>query len=294
MDKILVTGVAGFIGSNLAIRLLENENNIVYGIDNFSSSTMSNLYPLLKNDRFHFEEWDLKKTYDFCCDKIYHLAGCGDLKRYYKDKYSFILEQIEISKNIISLSQKNGAKLVLTTQNRDYSPQNKELFEYFDSTKLIEDLVISLINSNKLSAVFARLDYVYGKYMNQEDKRIIPQAILNAFKNENIVQLYNESAYYTYVRDVVVNLEKLMNYYSSKPIVDVFNTSLYLKSDVIKLIINYIKSSSKLEIKTPEPFHPNYTAKPTTLDNGVIIECKTPVLEGILTTIQHFKLMYFS
>ena len=52
MDKILVTGVAGFIGSNLAIKLLENENNIVYGIDNFSSSTMSNLYPLLKNERF--------------------------------------------------------------------------------------------------------------------------------------------------------------------------------------------------------------------------------------------------
>ena len=197
-------------------------------------------------------------------------------------------------KNIISLSQKNGAKLILTTQNRDYSSQNKELFEYFDCSKLIEDLVISLINSNKLSAVFARLDYVYGKYMNQEDKRIIPQTILNAFKNEDIVQMYDESAYYTYVRDVVVNLEKLMNYYSSKPIVDVFNSSLYLKSDVIKLIINYIKSSSKLEIKTPEPFHPNYTTKATTLDNGVIIECKTPVLEGILTTIQHFKLIYFS
>ena len=58
MDKILITGVAGFIGSNLALKLLENENNIVYGVDNFSSSNMSNLYPLLKNDRFHFEEWD--------------------------------------------------------------------------------------------------------------------------------------------------------------------------------------------------------------------------------------------
>ena len=54
MDKILITGVAGFIGSNLANKLLEDENNIVYGIDDFSSSTMSNLYPLLKNERFIF------------------------------------------------------------------------------------------------------------------------------------------------------------------------------------------------------------------------------------------------
>lgn len=294
MDKILVTGVAGFIGSNLAQKLLENENNIVYGIDNFSSSNMSNLYPLLKNDRFHFEEWDLKKQYNFSSDKIYHLAGCGDLSRYYNNKYEYILEQIEITKNIISLSQKNGARLVLTTQHKDYSSQNKELYEYYDLLKLIEDLILNLVNDNKLNAIFARLDNVYGKNMGKDDNRVISKAIMSAFNNEDISEIYDESFYFTYIADVVSNLEKLMNYYSSKPIVDVINQNLYLKSDVIKLIISYIKSSSKLEIRTPEPFHPNYTTKPTTLDNGIIIDCKTPVLEGILATIQHFKLMYFS
>ncbi len=294
MDKILITGVAGFIGSNLALKLLENENNIVYGVDNFSSSNMSNLYPLLKNDRFHFEEWDLKKQYDFCSDKIYHLAGCGDLNRYYKNKYEYILEQIEITKNMISLAQKNGAKLILTTQYRDYSAQNKELFEYYDLLALIEDLILDLVSDNKLNAIFARVDYVYGKNMSQNDNRIIPKTILRAFKNEAMAEIYDESFYFTYANDVIINLEKLMNHYSSKPIVDVINPNLYLKSDIIKLICNYIKSTSTLEIKTPEPFHPNYTTKSTTLDNGVIIECKTPVLEGILATIQHFKLMYFS
>lgn len=294
MDKILVTGVAGFIGSNLAQRLLENENNIVYGVDNFSSSTMSNLYPLLKNERFHFEEWDLIKPYDFCSDKIYHLAGCGDLKRYFENKYEYILEQIEITKNIISLARKNGAKLILTTQNKDYSSQNKEMFEYYDMLKLIEDLALNLIYEHKLNAIFACIDYVYGKNMQQNDKRIIPTAIINAFNNKDIIEEYDESFYFTHIQDVVLNLEKLMNHYSSRPIVDVFNSSLYLKSDIIKLIFNYIKSSSKLELKTLDSFNPNYSTKPTTLDNGVIIECKTPVLEGILATIQHFKLMYFS
>ena len=66
MDRILITGVSGFIGSYLAKYLLRDENNLVFGIDDFSSSTMTNLYPLLKNRRFHFLEHNLYKPNTHC------------------------------------------------------------------------------------------------------------------------------------------------------------------------------------------------------------------------------------
>ncbi|MBQ8636049.1 NAD-dependent epimerase/dehydratase family protein [bacterium] len=295
MDKILVTGVAGFIGSNLASYLLKNENNIVIGIDNFSSSTMSNLYPLLKNSRFEFLEHDLSKSItSLNTDYVYHLAGCGDLSRYFDNKYEFMLEQIQITKNIINFSIQNGAKLLLTTQNCSYEEQNEKYFKYYDTIRIIQSLVLELIESNKISAVFASLDYVYGENLQKEDSRFISKAIVSASLGQNIVEEYDESFYFTYVGDVVCNLVKLMLNYSTRPIIDICNHNLYLKSDIIKLIINYLKSNSKFETNSISQYNPNYKPEIALLDNGIELTCKTPVLEGILKTIQYFKLMYFS
>ena len=107
MDRILITGVAGFLGSNLALELLNNVDNYVIGIDNFSNSTMSNLYPLLKNPRFEFLDLNLLEDINITSDIIFHLAGCGDLKNYHKNKYVFITEQIDILKNLIKLTKNN-------------------------------------------------------------------------------------------------------------------------------------------------------------------------------------------
>ncbi len=293
MDKILVTGVAGFIGSNLAQKLLENENNTVYGIDNFSSSTMSNLYPLLKSDNFIYEEHDLTNPLKIKVDKVYHFAGNGDLRHYFIDKYDFILNQITITKNIVSLCEANGAKLVLPTSYTDFSHENEELSKLFNYLKLAQDLILERVLENKLDAAFARIDSVYGEYMQFDDLRFLPQTIKSVLKNEEIVIEEDSSHYFTYVKDVVNNLIKLMNNYVSSPIVDVINPNLYLKSDLIKLTINYLKSSSNLKIISQNVNHPTYKPNLAVLDNNLQISCPTPVLEGMIKTIQHFKLMHF-
>ena len=289
MDKIIITGVAGFLGSNLANHLLNDEKNFIYGLDNFSSSTMSNLYPLLKNDRFEFIEHNLVEDINLEADYVYHLAGNGDLSLYYDNKYDFILNKIEIIKNIVTFCQNKGARLLLTTQNLNYQEHNKKLFKYFDTLKLIENLILELVENNKLNAIVARIDYVYGENMLKNDNRFIAKHLIDILNNNDIELDFDESYYFTYVKDIISNFEKLMKTYSKDTIVDVYSDNLYLKSDIIKLMIAFSKSSSKLTLKSAVQFNPNYT-KPKQTD----YTCPTAVLDGVLNMINYFKLMYFS
>ncbi|MBQ4646907.1 MAG: NAD-dependent epimerase/dehydratase family protein [Candidatus Gastranaerophilales bacterium] len=289
MDKILITGCAGFIGSNLANYLIKNEKNFIYGVDNFSHSTMSNLYPLLKNENFEFVEHDLKSDLNFCVDCVYHLAGNGDFSAYFNDKYQFILDKIEIFKNIVEYCIKCGAKLVFTSNFQEYSDDN-EFLEYYNCIKLIENLALELIKNNKLNCNIVRLASVYGENMLKDDNRFIPQIILKAFNNEVIDFEYDEANCFTYIQDVVQILEKAMIKFNEKPILNAYNPNTYLKSDVARLIVSYLKSDSKIDLKTTitKPCYLNLSNFP------IDFECKTNVLDGILNTTKHFKLMYFS
>lgn len=294
MARILITGVAGFIGSNLAKNLVQNEKDTIIGLDNFLTYGMSNLFPLFKMPNFIFEEHDLTNPINLTVDYIYHFCGNEDKSSYFENKYDFMIKQIEITKNIIKLAQLNGAKLILPTQYYTYTDYNSNLHKYFDLIKIIESLVCELINENKLNARFARLDCVYGKNFLKNDKRFIPNAINCAINNKNITLEYDESYYFTYIDDVILNLKKIMNNYSQETFIDIFSQNLYLKSDIAKLIINYLKSNSKLIFNTQNQYHPAYTPKNNILDNGLELNCKTPVIEGIINTVKNFKLLYYN
>lgn len=290
MDKILVTGVAGFLGSNLAKYLLQNERNIVYGIDNFSSSTMSNLYPLLKNERFEFIEHNLHSNIDIEADYVFHLAGNGDLSRYFSDNYNFILNSIEITKNIIEYSKRQGSRLLLTTQYLDYQEYNKNLFKYFDTLKIIENLTLDLIDNNKLNAVIVRLDNVYGENLLKTDERFISRVIVNILNNRDVELNFEQAYYYTYVQDVVLNMDKIIKTFTNDSVIDVINENLYLNSDIAKFIIKYAKSNSKLILNSSIQHTPDYLPA----KNKLNLSCDTNILDGILKTVNYFKLMYFS
>lgn len=294
MARILITGVAGFIGSNLAKNLVQNEKDTIIGLDNFLNCGMSNLFPLFKMPNFIFEEHDLINPINLTVEYIYHFCGNEDKSSYFENKYDFMIKQIEITKNIIKLAQLNGAMLILPTQYYTYTNYNSKLHKYFDLIKIIESLVCELINENKLNARFARLDCVYGKNFLKNDKRFIPNAINCAINNKNITLEYDESYYFTYIDDVILNLKKIMNNYSQEIFIDIFSQNLYLKSDIAKLIINYLKSNSKLIINSQNQYHPAYTPKNNILDNGLELNCKTPVIEGILNTVKNFKLLYYN
>ncbi len=84
MKRIMVTGGAGFVGSNLCGRLLEDEDNYVICVDNFYTGRKVNIEGLMKSDRFEFIEHDIIKPLDIKVDEIYNLACPASPPHYQK------------------------------------------------------------------------------------------------------------------------------------------------------------------------------------------------------------------
>ena len=293
MNKILITGVAGFLGSNLAKELIKDEDNIVFGIDDLSCSSMSNLYPLLRNDRFNFFQLNLVDKIPFNVDYLYHLAGNGDNSKYFENKFENTLLNIEVTKNILEYTKATGCKSIFTVGFVDYQQHNLEYFMKYDLMRMNQDLILEYANKNNLDCKIAKLTNPYGQNMKNSDNRFIPKVINKAYHNENIVIENDKSSFYTYSKDVVLALKTIMNSYCDSNVIDVSSSNLHLKSDIAKLIITFTKSKSKVIINNQEVYHPNYKPNLTILNNELNFRCTTPILEGISKTIDYFRLMYF-
>ena len=294
MKKILITGAAGFLGVNLALRLLEDENNFVYGIDNFSSSDVSNLYRLLKNNRFSFIEQDISDRISLYADEIYNLAGFGDKKVYFDNKFDCSCQILNSTKNILNFASSCGAKVVFITENIEKYNSNSNYNVYCCTEVLKNDLILEYSKIYNLNSKIIRLYNVYGAYFTRNDMRFIPSGINKAFNNEDIIIEEDFSDYYTYSNDVIIGLIKVMNSYLDKQLIDISYPNWSLKSDIAKLIINFTKSKSNLIIKNDVLTEPNYKPDISYLNNELDFGCNTSLLDGISKTIDYIKLAFYT
>ncbi len=294
MNKILICGVAGHLGVNLANCLLKNENNLVYGIDNFLCSSFSNISTLLKNERFFFLQQDLVDEINVKIDEIYFLAGCGDFSLYFDDKYKFCTNKLKSIENILKFSKIFGARLLYVTNfYLDYEFDDK--YNSFNSLeKFIINLILDYSSINNTYAKIARVSDSYGPYFRFDDKRFIPAAIYSAFNNENIIIENDFCKYYTFSKDVSLGLINIMNNYLDKNIIDISSSNMHFDSDIAKLIISFTKSKSKVIKISNEIYYPKYTPDVNYLVSSLNFSCSTQILNGISKTVDFIKLSYFS
>ena len=294
MKKVLITGVAGFLGVNLALKLLEDENNLIFGIDDFSSSDISNLYKLLKNNRFNFIEQDLSDKISLCVDEIYNLAGNGDKRGYFNNKFDYSYQTLNNTKNILNFASSCGAKVIFITENIEKYKNDLNYSIYCNTEKIKIDLISEYSKIKKLNSKIIRLNKVYGAYFTKYDNRFIPSAINKAFNNEDIVIDNDNADYYTYSNDAIIGLIKVMNSYLNDELIDISSPNWSLKSDIAKLIINFTKSKSNLIIKNDFQAEPNYKPNISYLNNELDFRCNTPILDGISKTIDYIKLAFYT
>ncbi|MBR5304881.1 MAG: SDR family oxidoreductase [Candidatus Gastranaerophilales bacterium] len=264
---ILVTGGAGFIGSNLCRKLLEQEHK-VYCLDNFYTGSKKNIEELLNNENFICLNHDICNSMSFIkVEQIYNLA-CPASPPAYQGFHSIETTKTCVigSLNLLELAKKNNATILQASTSEIYGnplehPQKETYFGnvningprscYDEGKRCAETLFTDYNRLYNLDTKICRIFNTYGKYMSPDDGRVVTNFIKQALRDEDIT-IYGDGSQtrsFCYVDDLVNGMIKLMNSEYNKP-VNLGNPEEYTIKQIAEIILEKIpQSKSKIVFK---------------------------------------------
>ncbi|WP_221563884.1 NAD-dependent epimerase/dehydratase family protein [Alkalihalobacillus sp. TS-13] len=279
MRRAVITGVAGFLGSNLATHLL-NDGYEVIGIDNLSTGRKSNLKKLDSHPWFRFIETDVchgsilqNKQLDRV-DEVYHLASPASPKWYQASPFNTIEVNTIGTKNMLELTRRNEAKMLYSSTSEIYGdpeihPQietykgNVNLWGpracYDESKRLGEVYCYLFHNLYATKVTVARIFNTYSSGLWQGDGRVIPNFINQALRGENL-SIYGtgmQTRTFCYIDDTIAAFKKMVE--SDKSDGEVFNIGHpkeYTILEVAKLIKKMTRTSSDIVFLEPQDDDP--------------------------------------
>ena len=280
LKKVVITGGAGFIGSNLTKKLIDSDAEKILIIDDFSTGKMSNIERFLDDDKISLidkrvEDCDdldiLISGYDFC----FHLAA-GVGVQYIMDNVSkALLTNIEGTHKIIESCKNNNIPLLITSTSEVYGvsndpvwteetksligPPTKLRWSYAASKLIDEFLALSEYNDGNLNPIVVRLFNIIGPNQLSEFGMVVPKFIEAALKNEDIV-IHGEGLQtrsFTWVGDVVNYFYLLAEKQLYGEIFNIGQTEEISIKDLASMIIKETGSHSKVVFKDHEEIYGN-------------------------------------
>lgn len=226
--RALITGVAGFLGSHMAERLLV-EGHEVLGLDNLSTGQERNLERLGRYPGFTFLRADVSKPLEVAgpLDWILHLASPASPPRYLKLPLETLLVNAEGTRHLLDLSLTKGARFLLASTSEVYGdplvhPQPESYWGnvnpigprsiYDESKRYAEALTLAYHRVYGLPARIARIFNTYGPYMDPLDGRVVSSLIVQALRGEPLTVFGDgsQTRSFCYVDDLVEGLMRLM------------------------------------------------------------------------------------
>ena len=225
--RILVTGGAGFIGSNLCERLL-GEGYEVLCVDNYYSSTKDNIAHLLPNPQFEVLRHDVTFPLYVEVDRVYHLACPASPIHYQRDPVQTTKTSVHGSINMLGLAKRTGARILLASTSEVYGdpavhPQPEEYWGnvntigprscYDEGKRCAETLFFDYHRQHGLDIKVMRIFNTYGPRMHPHDGRVVSNFIVSALKGEALT-VYGDGQQtrsFCYVDDLVEGMVRLMN-----------------------------------------------------------------------------------
>jgi len=307
VKKILVTGGAGFIGSHLCERLL-NEGNEVICLDNYFTGSKSNIIHLIKNPYFEMIRHDITHPFFIEVNEIYNLACPASPVHYQYNPIKTVKTNVLGSINMLGLAKRIKAKILQASTSEVYGdprihPQPESYWGnvnpigkrscYDEGKRCAETLFMDYYYQNKVKIKIARIFNTYGPRMLPNDGRVVSNFIVQALKNEDIT-IYGDGSQtrsFQYIDDLIDALILLMNT-EDKIIgpVNIGNPEEYTILQLAQKIIKLTNSKSKIVFK-PLPQDDPLKRKPdiTLAKKTLNWEPKTPIEEGLIKTIAYFK-----
>lgn len=308
MKKILITGGAGFIGSHLCERLL-NEGNEVICLDNYFTGSKENIVNLLKKPYFELVRHDVTMPYFVEVDEIYNLACPASPIHYQFNSIKTIKTSVMGAINMLGLAKRIKAKILQASTSEVYGdplvhPQTEAYWGnvnpigprscYDEGKRCAETLFMNYHHQNDVSIKIARIFNTYGPRMSPNDGRVVSNFIVQALKGEEITIYGNgkQTRSFQYVDDLVEGLIRLMNSDDSfiGP-VNIGNPGEFTMLELAENILKLTDSKSKITFHPlpeddPMQRQPNINLAKEKLNNW---EPKIKLNEGLKYTIDYFK-----
>lgn len=305
MKRILVTGGAGFVGSNLCEKLL-NDGNYVICLDNFFTGSKANVEKFANNSNFELVNHDVTDEYLNEVDQIYNLACPASPPHYQYDPIKTMKTSVLGIINMLELAKKCNATILQASTSEVYGNPNvhPQLESYWGNVNPIgirscydegkrcaETLMMDYHRQFGIDTKIVRIFNTYGPNMAQNDGRVVSNFILQALRNEDIT-IYGDGSQtrsFCYVDDLVEGLIKMMNSKLTGP-VNLGNPSERTVLDFAKLIIKMTNSNSKIVNKSlpsddPIKRRPDISLAKQELDWQPTVD----IVDGLNKTIEYFK-----
>lgn len=305
--RILVTGGAGFLGSHLCERLLEEGNEVIC-VDNFYTGNKRNILHLMNNPYFEVIRHDITFPLYIEVDEIYNLA-CPASPIYYQfDPVQTTKTSVHGAINMLGLAKRLKIKILQASTSEVYGdpeihPQ-PETYRgnvnpigpracYDEGKRCAETLFFDYYRQHRLKIKVIRIFNTYGPRMNLNDGRVVSNFIVQALKGEDIT-IYGDGTQtrsFCYVDDLIDAMIKMMNSRDdfTGP-VNLGNPTEFKIIELAEMILKLTNSKSKIVYK-PLPEDDPMQRKPVIdlAKKELNWEPIIPLEKGLKATIQYFK-----
>ena len=306
MNKILITGGAGFIGSHLCNRLLKEENEVIC-LDNFFTGRRRNVSHLLDNPNFEIVRHDVVDPFKFEVDRIYNLACPASPVHYQYNPIKTVKTSVMGAINCLGLAKRVGARILQASTSEVYGdpevhPQPESYRGnvnpiglracYDEGKRCAETLFFDYHRENKVDIRVVRIFNTYGPRMLPDDGRVVSNFIVQALKGEDITIYGNgsQTRCFCFMDDLLEGMMKMMEQNDCVGPVNIGNPNEFTIRQLAQTVLKKIDSQSSL-VEMPLPSDDPTQRKPDISQAKKLLDWnpKIELEEGLDKTIPYFR-----
>ncbi len=308
--RILVAGGAGFIGSNLCARLVQDKSNYVICMDNLYTGRMQNIAPLLQLPNFKFVKHDIQQPFKTDIDQIYNAACPASPPAYAKTPMETVKTCVLGSINMLDLATENNATIMQFSTSEVYGdpamhPQSESYWGnvnpiglrscYDEGKRCAETLFFDYHRQAGTRIKVIRIFNTYGPNMDPADGRVVSNFIMQALRGQDIT-VYGDGSQtrsFQYVDDLLNGIDRMMNH--SRPEftgpVNLGNPHEFTMLQLAEKVLQLVGGKSKIVFR-PLPSDDPVKRKPDISLAQKELNNWQPTIqleEGIQKTVAYFK-----
>lgn len=311
MKRILVTGGAGFIGSHLCKRLLD-EGNEVLRVDNFFTGQRRNITELLNHPNFELLRHDVTFPLYVEVDQIYNLACPASPTHYQFDPVQTTKTSVHGAINMLGLAKRTKARILQASTSEVYGdpevhPQPEAYWGkvnpigirscYDEGKRCAETLFFDYHRQHQLDIRVVRIFNTFGPHMHPEDGRVVSNFIMQALQNKDITIFGDgsQTRSFMYVDDLIEGMVNMMN--NAKGFVgpvNLGNPKEFTIKELAEKILSMIPESRSKIVHRPLPKDDPQRRKPdiSLAKKELKWQPVHRLDDGLERTIEYFKAVY--